>query len=61
MGRMIPIFFLKLFKKIRLEKVGRLSLINWIVLLHLVNYPPPTLRLEVGASKVVVPNGTKFT
>jgi len=26
-----------------------------------VNYPPPTLRLEVGASKVVVPNGTTFT
>ncbi|WP_153126303.1 hypothetical protein [Peribacillus tepidiphilus] len=28
---------------------------------HDVNYPPPTLRLEVGASKVVAPNGTKFT
>ena len=26
-----------------------------------VNYPPPTLRLEVGASKVIVPNGTKLT
>ncbi|WP_412674863.1 hypothetical protein [Aneurinibacillus thermoaerophilus] len=26
-----------------------------------VNYPPPTLRLEVGASKVIAPNGTKFT
>ncbi|MFT9487891.1 MAG: IS3 family transposase [Tepidibacillus sp.] len=26
-----------------------------------VNYPLPTLRLEVGASKVIAPNGTKFT
>ncbi|MFX0561473.1 tetratricopeptide repeat protein, partial [Tepidibacillus infernus] len=28
---------------------------------YFVNYPPPTLRLEVGASKVIAPNGTKFT